>query len=348
MNLMIDTPGVYLHVKDEMFEVRKKDLKTGEVQKQAFAPQNVTSMMLSPGVALSVDVVALAVKHQVEIVFVQPDGHPYGRVWQARPGSTTRIRKRQLEASLGPEGLAAVREWLVRKLDNQIGMLTDMKKHRSQLHGYLDEQVGRIVEGRDKIAAVTGGRCDEVAESLRGWEGTAGRCYFEALGVAIPKDWTFAGRSMRPARDPFNAALNYAYGILYSQTERALLIAGLDPYVGFMHRDDYNLKSMVFDFIEPYRIHAERVVFRMFAGKQVRQSHFDAITNGVSLNGEGKAALVELFFAYVRDEKVRHRNRNLSRIHAMQLEAHRFANGLIGKDPDDAPDLVRVSLGGEA
>jgi CRISPR-associated endonuclease Cas1 len=72
---------------------------------------------------------------------------------------------------------------------------------------------------------------------------------------------TFKGRSSRPAEDPFNAFLNYAYGVLYSRVEKALIIAGVDPFVGFMHRDDYNMKSMVFDFIEPYRIYAEETVF---------------------------------------------------------------------------------------
>ena len=333
MNLFINTPGTYLHVKDGMFEVRRK--VEGKVEKRQFAAQKVTAFLLSDGVALSTDAVALAMQHNVDVMFVAYDGHPYGRVWHAKPGSTTRIRKRQLEASLGAEGLVAIKSWLGRKLENQQEHLQRLKKHRSQLQDFLDEKTGHIAALHGKIERVEGSRVDEVADSLRGWEGTAGRHYFEALSVAMPKGWEFKGRSFRPAQDAFNAMLNYAYGILYSQTERALLIAGLDPYLGFMHRDDYNQKSMVFDFIEPYRIHAERVVFRLFSGKKVRQTHFEAITGGVSLNAEGKPVLVEAFFDYLQNEKVRYRGRNLSRLHAMQLDAHRFANGLIEKTPSD-------------
>ena len=47
--------------------------------------------------------------------------------------------------------------------------------------------------------------------------------------------------------------LNYGYGILYSQVERALVLAGLDPYAGFIHVDRPGKPSMVLDLIEPFR-----------------------------------------------------------------------------------------------
>jgi CRISPR-associated protein Cas1 len=341
MNIFLQTPGTYLHVKDGLFEIRRK--VEGEVQRRQFAAQKVTAFLMGSGVALSTDAVALATKHSVELVFLAYDGQPYGRLWSAKLGSTTRIRKRQLEASMGAEGLAAIQDWLGQKLAHQAEHLRRLKKHRSQLHELLDEKAARIEAMAAQIMGVEAPRVEGVAESIRGWEGSAGRHYFEALAAAMPKGWTFQGRSMRPAQDAFNAALNYCYGILYSQVERVLLIAGLDPYLGFMHRDDYNQKSMVFDFIEPYRIHAERVAFTFFSSKTVRQEHFTPITGGVSLNEVGKPLLVEAFFDYLQNEKIRHRGRNLNRLHAMQLDAHRFANTLIEVDPaDELPEVVEL------
>ena len=289
MQLFINSPGTYLHVREAMFEVRQK--KEGQLIKRQFAAHKIQSILLSKGVALSTDAVALAVKHNVDILFLHHDGQPYGRVWHAKHGSTTRIRKRQLEASLDEEGLKAVRSWLYQKLDNQLAFLKGLKKHRPPLHDFLDEKTKRIAALAHNVQSATGANCGEVAESLRGWEGTAGRLYFEALSTALPDTYSFKGRSSRPAKDAFNACLNYAYGILYSQVEKSLIVAGLDPYVGFLHRDDYNHKSLVYDFIEPYRIHGERVVFRLFSRKKIRQSHTDKIPNGVSLNAEGKAPI---------------------------------------------------------
>jgi len=77
----------------------------------------------------------------------------------------------------------------------------------------------------------------------------------------MPDAWKFNGRSRDPAKDAFNCLLNYGYGVLYSQVEKACIIAGLDPYVGFLHTDNYNKKSFVFDLIEIFRIHIDRTVF---------------------------------------------------------------------------------------
>jgi CRISPR-associated protein Cas1 len=169
----------------------------------------------------------------------------------------------------------------------------------------------------------------EIADTLRGLEGTAGRLYFETLSFVMPPEYKFNGRSMRLAQDAFNAFLNYAYGIMYSKIEKTLIVAGIDPYVGFLHRDDYNQLSMVYDFIEPYRTYADEVVFRLFSGKKVNKSHTDTLANGLTLNAEGKALLVTAFNKFMDDDPIRYRNRNLTRSHTIQLDAHNFANALI-------------------
>ena len=48
-------------------------------------------------------------------------------------------------------------------------------------------------------------------------------------------------------------ALNYGYGVLYGDVERALVLAGLDPYGGFLHTDRPGKLSLVLDMIEPFR-----------------------------------------------------------------------------------------------
>ncbi|MGC8798574.1 MAG: CRISPR-associated endonuclease Cas1 [candidate division WOR-3 bacterium] len=96
-----------------------------------------------------------------------------------------------------------------------------------------------------------------------------------------------------PAQDEFNALLNYAYGILYSRVEKACVIAGLDPYVGIIHTDNYNKKSLVFDIIENYRVWAEEVVINLFASRRVKKEQFDRLHNGMILNREGRALHAE-------------------------------------------------------
>ena len=64
-------------------------------------------------------------------------------------------------------------------------------------------------------------------------------------------DWP--KREHRGARDVVNCSLNYGYGILYAQVESAILLAGLDPYAGFLHVDRPGKPSLVLDLIEEFR-----------------------------------------------------------------------------------------------
>lgn len=330
MQLHLNTYGVYLHVKDAMFDVRKKQ-DDGSWSATPVAAHKVKSIWMSRGTALSSDAVALALQHNIDIVFLGGSGQPLGRVWHSRLGSTTRIRKCQLEASLDARAVQSVKKWLGEKLGNQADFIRDLKKHRAQHGDYLTEKVDKIETLRAAIAALDAPALDtSVAGTMQGLEGTAGRLYFEALSYVLPAAWQFNGRSNRPAQDPFNAFLNYAYGVLYARVEKALMLAGLDPYVGFLHRDDYNHKSLVYDFIEPYRAWADKTVFTLFSGKKVNQAHTDAITGGFSLNAEGKQLLMEAYNRYLEEEVIRYRGRNRTRATILLLDAHRFAQELMG------------------
>lgn len=329
MHLHINTYGAYLHVKDEMFEVRLK--QDGQEHMHHLAAHKVKTITLATSAALSTDAVRLALINNIDIVFLEYDGKPLGRVWHSKLGSTTRIRKLQLVASLNAQGLIFVKEWICNKLDQQRSFLQSLSKHRPQLLDYLKEKQQRIAALEGGIRALEAGSTAEVAETIRGLEGTAGRLYFEALSRCIPERWQFKGRSSRPAADAFNAFLNYAYGVLYSRVERSLILAGLDPYVGFLHRDDYNQLSFVFDFIEPYRPWMDEVVFKLFSGKKVNDEHVQLVKGGVGLQADGKRLLMEALNKYLEDDTVRYRNRNLTRSHALQLDAHQLAQRLLAE-----------------
>jgi CRISPR-associated protein Cas1 len=318
-----------VHVKDDMFEIKVKQEKKQPPKINHIAAHKITSFVMSKGSALSTDAIALALKHNIDIVIVDNLGHPMGRFWHSKLGSTTKIRKAQLVTSLNEEGVNYVKEWLLKKLENQADFINDLKKHRKNLEEYLEEKSSAILLLRQKIKEIESDNISKIADTLRGWEGSAGRHYFDALSKCMPESFAFKGRSFRPAEDEFNAMLNYAYGILYSRIERALMLAGIDPFVGFMHRDDYNMKSMVFDYIEPYRIYADRFVFRLFTGKKINKNFFTKLENGFVLNDEGKAFFVNPYLEYLDNEKVRYKGRLQTRLNAVQLETHNFANELI-------------------
>ena len=195
------------------------------------------------------------------------------------------------------------------------------------------------------------GKVDNQRDRMMGHEGIAGRAYFGCLGKIVPSEYRFASRSRQPAKDPFNAMLNYGYGILYSLVERAQILAGLDPHIGFLHTDNYNKPSLVYDMIEPFRIIAERATTLFFTGRRVKKDFFRDVPGGIELAPDGRAALIANLNERL-DKSVRYavqrpkqrgakKYRNIKLGATIQHEAHALANQLLGKD--DIPKVVDAS-----
>lgn len=328
MHLYINTYGTYLHVKDEIFEIRvpQEDKTTRKVY---LAPQKLQGIVVSYGAAISTDAIALALKFEIDIVVMDKLGRPLGRFWHSRLGSTTKIRRQQLLLTLSEKGTDYIKDWLGRKLKNQYDYLQRLKKKRPSKQDFIDSQAKNIKDLRKKISQVETKKIDKVSDTLRGLEGTAGRIYFQTLSQLLTEQYRFEGRSSRPAKDQFNAFLNYGYGVLYFRVEKALMIAGLDPYVGIMHRDDYNLKSLVFDFIEPYRIWVDETVFKLFSAKKVNKAHTDEVQGGLALNKEGKDLLLTYLVDFLDSQKVNYHGKRRCRSDILMIEAISFAQSLL-------------------
>jgi CRISPR-associated protein Cas1 len=67
----------------------------------------------------------------------------------------------------------------------------------------------------------------------------------------------FTGREVRREQysslDPFNRILNVGYSILRKEVWRAIFLAGLNPYIGFLHSPRAGKMSLVFDLMEEFR-----------------------------------------------------------------------------------------------
>src|SRR5690554_6253423 len=204
MQIFINTYGSYLHVKEEMFEIKSRPdpKQKDKIKINHIAAHKITSFVVSKGAAISTDAIALALKHNIDIVVVENNGHPLGRFWHSKLGSTTKIRKRQLETSLNADGLEWTKTWLCAKLQNQADYLADLRKHRPKIALTLKNAEERILEQRGKIAELQDESVSGVADRIRGLEGTAGRLYFDGLSKSIPEEFAFSGRSFRPAQNP--------------------------------------------------------------------------------------------------------------------------------------------------
>ncbi|AZO96389.1 CRISPR-associated endonuclease Cas1 [Halocella sp. SP3-1] len=322
MQLIINTYGSYLHVVQNSFEIKSEE------EKKRISAKKIDSILITTGAAISTDAVKLALENNIEIQFLDEFGSSLGKVWHPKLGSTTYIRRRQLEIASTEEGTEIIKQLMFAKTDNMIQHLYDLGlKRNKEKQDYLENKIEEMDLLKEKIKKLSG-EIDDIRYSLMGYEGNISRKYFSCLSYLLPDRYQFEGRSFRPAKDEFNCLLNYGYGVLHGKIEKALIIAGLDPYVGILHTDGYNKKSFVFDFIEPYRHYIDRIVMKLFSRKKVRKSYFDKISGGLTLNDEGKKVLLTALNEYFQD-KIRYKGRQIVIENTIQYDAHKLANSMI-------------------
>lgn len=337
MHLFVNSPGTMIKQKDGCFRLSNEDRHLD------VSPEKLESIVTTNKALISTQAVVLALEHNIDIVFLDEHGDPRGRVWFTKMGSTALIRRRQIEAEMGALGIRLVLDLVMEKTQNQIRFLKKLSYARPGKDDLFDDAVKTLDELHTKIGSLEkSADLDGIRNTVMGLEGSAGRTYFQCLAAVMPEKHRFDGRSRRPAKDPFNAVLNYALGILYSRVEKACIIAGLDPFVGFLHTDNYNKKSLVFDLIEPFRIYAEQTAVYLFTGKKMNEDYCTQSENSVSLNDKGKPVVIDSFNRHL-DETVRYRGKNVKRKHIIQHEAHKMANILLGEDGHGKRDWLTIT-----
>lgn len=324
MKLVINTPGIYLCKRGNCFQVQKDDTK------KEYSAKKVEQILITTRAALSTDAIELAIENNIDIIFLKSTGQPLGRVWHSKLGSISTIRRKQLFLQDHPIGLELVKDWIVQKLENQCSHLNKLAMNRR------DDRKEIIREGIEKIkiqiknisSIPKNKTVDEVRDSIQGYEGSSSRVYIDTLSQMIPEQYAFSGRSRNPAKDEFNCMLNYGYGILYSNVEKSCILAGIDPYIGIMHTDNYNKKALVFDLVEMYRGYIDEIVFKLFTTRKVKKEHFDEIQDGYYLNQEGKKLLITEYNKEM-ERKIRYKGRNIELQNIIQYDCHNIANKIL-------------------
>lgn len=319
MDLILNTFGTSLVKDSDNFMVIHKD------GKQRINPDKIDSIVISRGALISSDATLLAIENEIDVMFVDWTGEPLGRVWSVKYGSISTIRRKQLNFTLSKAALKWIKEIAVEKIDNQVALLLSFNPRDIETERMVNKNISRLEDYKTKIKCLEGEIVSDIAPSLRGWEGAASRIYFETVNIFLPEEYRVEGRSQHPAMDVFNCLLNYGYGILYGKIEGALIKAGIDPYVGVFHRDDYNRPVLVFDVIEKFRVWIDYVVVSILVQSVINEDCYSQKEDGSYwLENLGKRILIQSVNDYL-DEIIRIEGKDRSRGYHLTVFAQALA-----------------------
>jgi len=248
---LIDQYGAFLGVKQGRFVLR-----VGKETKWELSPVELDSIVIiTEGVSLSAAALSLASRFGVDLVFMKGKS-PVARVIPYKYGTLMRNWALQLKIHESNGSLSIARCFLEGKIHNQRMVLLEYcrrlrgsGKDVSFLERKLDEVTSRFseLEGAESI------------ETLLTIEAHAARSYWEAVSRLLPEELGFNHRYTRSnpppesEPDPFNIALNIGYALLRKEVWRAVFLAGLNPYLGFLHKPRGSRPSLVLDLMEEFR-----------------------------------------------------------------------------------------------
>lgn len=307
---------------------------TVKQEKRAEAPlMHLESVMLAGhGVSISTDALVACAEQGVPVYVLDSRDAPAVSLYSSALIGTVKTRRAQLLAYEGGLGLEAARALALGKIRNQATLLKYVSKYRKEQDPPLFEalrQAAIEVQVHEKeVLGVQGERVEMAREQLLSAEGRAAKAYWGALKLLAPAELAWPGRVTQGATDPFNMALNYGYGVLYGEVERACVLAGLDPYGGFLHTDRPGKPSLVLDLIEPYR---PQVVDRAVLAIATRGTALKLDEQG-RLELETRRLLAEKVHERL-DAPARYENKRLSLRAILQTQGRELATFLRGERP---------------
>ena len=299
--LYVTTQGTYLRRDGDAVEVRV------EGERKLHVPIHTLGGIVCFGqVSCSPALMGLCGEHQVTLSFMSINGRFLARVQGPVYGNVLLRREQYRRADDGERAADTARVIVAAKVSNSRTVLQRAARERPESEGAsgLAEAVGRLGQILEEL------REPMSLDVLRGAEGEAGRAYFgvfDHLIAAQKEDFRFETRNRRPPLDNVNALLSFLYTLLAHDVASALEGVGLDPAVGFLHRDRSGRPGLALDLMEELRAYvADRLALTLINRQQIKAKGFRKTESGAVLMDDDTRKAVLVAYQKRKQEEIQH------------------------------------------
>lgn len=284
--LYITRQESYLHKDRETIVIKQGDDKIGQ-----FPAITVGNILCFGQVSVSPFLMGYCGEQGIGLSFYTEYGKFLARVQGKQTGNVLLRRAQYRWADDEEKSVSVARLMVAAKIANGRSVL--MREVRN--HG--DNTI--LQEAIDKLAtSLRRAQHAKSVEEAMGIEGDAANAYFGVFNELIRgSGFAFGGRVRRPPTDPVNALLSFVYSLITHECASALLGVGLDPYVGFLHKDRPGRVSLALDMLEEFRAPwADRFVLTLINRRQVQLNDFVTEASGaVRLTDEARKNLLTAY-----------------------------------------------------
>lgn len=298
--LYVTAPDAYLARDNDNVAVRVED----DV-KVRVPIHNLEGIVAFGHCGASPALMALCAESGVALTFLSESGRFMARVSGRVSGNVLLRRKQYRWADSGDDSLRLAAGFIMGKIANsRTVLLRAVRDHEAAIR--FEEVRTAAAELADRLAGV---EASLSLDDLRGIEGDAARGYFSVFDHLIlsNKDaFYLRDRNRRPPQDNMNALLSFLYALLTHDVQSALETIGLDPQVGFLHRDRPGRPSLALDLMEELRpVLADRLALSLVNRKQVAPGGFIRMeSGGILMDDETRKEVITAWQMRKREEIV--------------------------------------------
>jgi CRISPR-associated protein Cas1 len=331
-----------LYLVEQGSTIRKKGdtllITKDDVDLQVIPASKVEQVVIFGNVNITTPVVHYLLDEGKDCVFCSSTGRYHGRLFSTE-SKYGLLRFSQFEAISNTKlKLATAIEIVKGKLTNSRTFLQRyQRKEPDFVIESTIEQIGEIINKIDKA---------EDIGALLGIEGYGSSLYFNAFKTVLKQNFGFSGRKRRPPPDPVNSLLSFGYTLLVYDTQAAIRIVGMDPFLGFLHSTEYSKPSLALDLMEEFRtVVVDSIVLRLINNNILTQGDFtkDADTGGlIRLKQESLKTFIKYYEERMTTEIIHpiYNTKNTYR-RCLELQARQIARVVTNKQEKYYSFLVK-------
>jgi CRISPR-associated protein Cas1 len=299
--LYITTHGTYI-AKEGMTVTVRIDHEI----KMRLPVHTINGIVCFGGVAVSPEAMELCAENNVTISFLGEYGHFKARVVGVTQGNVLLRREQYRRADNENQAADLAKLFIIAKIANTRTVVLRAIRESFDTTGSEECEIA----ARKMLKVIKQLQEPISCESLLGKEGEAARLYFDIFNNLIcaqKEHFVFRGRSRRPPLDLVNSMLSFVYTLLVHDATAALETVGLDPYVGFFHKDRPGRPGLALDLMEEFRGYiADRLVLTLINTQQVKPEGFTVTESGGILMDDQTRKTVISAYQKRKQEEVKH------------------------------------------
>jgi CRISPR-associated protein Cas1 len=284
--LYITRQESYLHKERETIVIKQKDEKLGQ-----FPALTIGNILCFGQVSVSPFLMGYCAEQGIGLAFYTEFGRFLARI-QGKQSGNVLLRRAQYRWADDEQKSAGVgRVIIAAKIANSRSVLQrEIRNHGNNI--LLEKAIVHLAASLRSLKVAS------TLDEIRGIEGEAAAIYFSVFNELLRNTgFAFGGRIRRPPTDPVNALLSFVYSLVTQECVSALQGVGLDPHVGFLHRDRPGRASLALDILEEFRASwADRFVLTLINRKQIQIHDFKSEASGaVRLTDDARKNLLAAY-----------------------------------------------------